>query len=180
MASLTSDCPGLEAVRGLAVVGRSWHPTRQPSQVQGVRWKVVEEGEDTCVCCWSTVVHHCSWMRHFLLAKILDTQAAVPLRAEKHVQQKQSTRYEAAQFFSLLSEHLVFDPPFWMTSHTHIHTHTYTHTHRHTITYMHYTIYSREQGLASQSTLLYCYIILYCVYCLCIRVRTHTLLSVII
>ena len=137
MASLTSDCPRLEAVRGLAIVGHSWHPTRQPTQVQGVRWKVVEEGEDTCMCCWSTVVHHCSWMRHFLLAKILDTQAAVPLRAEKHVQQKQSTRYEAAQFFSLLSEHLVFDPPFWMTSHTHIHTHTHTHTHSHTQTYHH-------------------------------------------
>ena len=36
---------------------------------------------------------------------------------------------------------------------------------------------SREQGLA---TLLYCCIILYCIYWLCIRVRTDTLLSVII
>ena len=39
VASLTSDYPGLEAVGCLAVVGRSWHPTRQPSQVQGVRWE---------------------------------------------------------------------------------------------------------------------------------------------
>ena len=60
VASLTSDCPGLEAVGCLAVVGRSWHPTHQPSQVQGVRWKVVKEGEDTCKRRWSTVVHHCS------------------------------------------------------------------------------------------------------------------------
>ena len=39
VASLMSDCPGLEAVGCLAVVGRSWHPTRQPSQVQGVWWE---------------------------------------------------------------------------------------------------------------------------------------------
>ena len=38
VASLTSDCPGLEAVGCLAVVSRSWHPTRQPSQVQRVQW----------------------------------------------------------------------------------------------------------------------------------------------
>ena len=75
---------------GLAVVGRSWHPTRQPSQVQGVRWKVVGEGEDTCAHHWPMEHDGLSLFaeQHFLLAKILDKRAVVPLGAEEHVQQK--------------------------------------------------------------------------------------------
>ena len=86
LASLTPDCPGLEAVGCLAIVGRSWHPPCQPSQVQGVRCKWLERHLH------ASLEHGGPSLfaeRCFLLAKILDMQAMVPLGAEEHIQQKQ-------------------------------------------------------------------------------------------
>ena len=70
------------------VVNHRWHPTCQPSQAQGGGCKVVEEGEDNCTLHWSKVGPLLFAERHFLLAKIPDACAVVPLGAGEHVQQK--------------------------------------------------------------------------------------------
>ena len=66
---------------------RPWEcPTSQPIQAQGVRWKVVEEGEDTCACRWSSSGQSLFTEQHFLLAKIPDARTVIPLGFEEHVQ----------------------------------------------------------------------------------------------
>ena len=50
--------------------------------------KVVEEGEDNGTLHWSNVRPLLFAERHFLLAKIPDACAVVPLGAGEHVQQK--------------------------------------------------------------------------------------------
>ena len=66
---------------------RPWGcPTSQPIQAQGVRWKVVEEGEDTCACRWSSSGQSLFTERRFLLAKIPDARTVIPLGIEEHVQ----------------------------------------------------------------------------------------------